>query len=464
MSRLDVLILAAGLGTRMKSDLVKVLHRVGGRPIIEYVIDVSERLTDSRPIMVIGHQHEAVRNFCAERAEYCIQSEPLGTGHAVMQAEEMLTARGATDGTLLLLSGDVPLIRPETLRRLLAVHTTEGHVVTVLTMELAKPGNYGRILRRPDGSIASIVEARDATDEQKLVREVNAGIYVFAEEFLLEALRGLSSNNVQGEYYLTDVVAAATGRGLGAGAVIIDDPAEVLGVNSRAELAMVDNEFQKRTIARLMADGVTFRDPDSVLVDDGVEIGRDTIVYPFVCLEGRTRIGTNCTIGPGAHLRDTVAGDRVAIRSGTVADGAEIGDDSVVGPHAHLRPGTVLGRSVRIGNFVETKKAIFGDGSKASHLSYIGDAEVGNDVNIGAGTITCNFDGVSKHKTIIEAGVFIGSNSQLVAPVTIGKGAYVGAGSTITKDVPPDSLALTRSPQIIHEGWASKKRGTSSDD
>ncbi len=458
MSRLDVLILAAGLGTRMKSDRIKVLHEAAGLPLIDHVLRLARSISSELPIVVVGHQREIVIDHCGDLAEFCVQEQQLGTGHAVLQAEAFINSRGTDDSRLLLLSGDVPLIRPETIERFLDLHGRERNAVTVLSMRLDEPARYGRIVRDSGGGVRAIVEARDANDQQLAISEVNAGIYLFETKFLFEALHRTSTDNAQNEYYLTDVVALAIEEGLSAGAMIVDDPLEVMGINSRAELAMVEKELKRRTIQRLMEEGVTFRDPDSVLVDDGVEIGRDTVVYPFVCLEGETRVGSGCTIGPGAHLKDTVVGDRVSIRTGTVTDDARIGDDSSVGPHAHLRPGTILGPSVKIGNFVETKKAVFGEGAKASHLSYIGDAELGRDVNIGAGTITCNYDGVNKHKTTIEDGAFIGSNSQLVAPVTIGKGAYVGAGSTITKDVPPGSLALTRSPQKVHEGWAKRRR------
>ena len=458
MQRLDALILAAGLGTRMRSDLIKILHEAAGKAIIEYVVETARSLTDTPPLVVVGHQQDRVRARCGDAVEYCVQEQQLGTGHAVMRAEAALRARGIEGSRLLLLSGDVPLITRHTLARLIEEHDRQSNLVTVLTMKPGDPAEYGRIVRDHEERIVGIVEARDATSEQKAIREVNSGTYVFDTRFVLEALHRTSTDNAQGEYYLTDVVAAAASAGFRAGAVAVDDPIEVLGINSRSELAMIEQELNRRTVERLMHDGVTFRNPNSVLIDDGVEIGRDSIVYPFVCIEGATRIGAGCVIGPSSQLRDCQVGDRVNIRAGTVAEGATIGDDCSVGPHAHLRPGTVLGRSVRIGNYVETKKAVFGDGSKASHLSYIGDAEVGRDVNIGAGTITCNYDGVNKHKTTIEDGAFIGSDSQLVAPVTIGKGAYVGAGSTITRDVPPDALALTRSPQKVHEGWAARRR------
>jgi bifunctional UDP-N-acetylglucosamine pyrophosphorylase/glucosamine-1-phosphate N-acetyltransferase len=317
---------------------------------------------------------------------------------------------------------------------------------------------YGRIVRDSKGAVARIAEAKDATQEEKKIDEVNAGIYLFDGDQLFDNLRRLSSNNAQGEYYLTDILGMLRKSGKRVGAVVVDDPVEALGVNSRADLATVESEIQRRVVEKLMAEGVTFRNPATVVIDSLVTIGPDTVIYPFVTVEGATKIGRGCVLDPGVHLHNVTVGDNVHLKSGTVAEDAVIEDEATVGPYAHLRPGTQLGKHVKVGNFVETKKAVFGDGAKASHLSYIGDAEVGADTNIGAGTITCNYDGVNKHKTIIEEGVFIGSDTQLVAPVRIGRGAYVGAGSTITKDVPPDSLALSRVPQKVIEGWATRRR------
>jgi len=451
---LEVIILAAGLGTRMKSATIKILHRAGGRPIIDYVLDLAREICAHPPIMVIGHQREAVQKVVGERARYAVQDEQKGTGHAVLQAAALVEV----GRHVLILSGDVPLTRPKTLRRLLDEHERSRNVLTLLTMKLDDPGLYGRIVRDATGAVTSIVEARDASENEKRINEVNAGIYVFDGEQLFDNLRNLSTHNAQGEYYLTDLLGVLRDAGMGVGAVIADDPIEALGVNSRADLASVEGEIQRRVIAKLMSEGVTFRNPATVVIDSTVAIGNDTVVYPFVTIEGKTTIGSRCVIEPGVHLTDVTAGNDVHLKTGTVAENADIGDKASVGPYAHLRPGTRLGRHVKIGNFVETKKAVFGEGAKASHLSYIGDAEVGADANIGAGTITCNYDGVNKHKTVIEDGAFIGSDTQLVAPVRIGKGAYVGAGSTITKDVPPEALALSRPAQRIIEGWATRKK------
>lgn len=455
---LEVIILAAGLGTRMKSKTIKILHRAAGRPIVDYVLDLAANISARPPVMVIGHQRDSVQQSVGSRARYAIQEEQLGTGHAVMQAARILEEEGVRSGNVLILSGDVPLTRPETLKGLVDEHRRAGNALTLLTMKLDEPGLYGRIVRDGSGNVQKIVEAKDADEAIKRINEVNAGIYLFSAEHLFDNLRRLSNSNAQGEYYLTDLLGALRTAGQRVGAMIVTDPDEALGVNSRAELATVESVIQRRVVQKLMSEGVTFRNPQTVVIDSTVVIGNDTVVYPFVTLEGSTKIGSGCVIEPGVHLRDVIVGNDVHVKTGTVAEESEIGDHAAVGPYAHLRPGTKLGESVKVGNFVETKKAIFGKGAKASHLSYIGDADVGADANIGAGTITCNYDGVRKNKTTIEEGAFIGSDTQLVAPVRVGKGAYVGAGSTITKDVPADSLALSRTPQRIVEGWANKKR------
>jgi bifunctional UDP-N-acetylglucosamine pyrophosphorylase / glucosamine-1-phosphate N-acetyltransferase len=455
MKQLDAVILAAGLGTRMKSSTIKILHRAAGRPLVDYVIDLATALTGRPPVLVVGHQQEAVREHCGDRARYAVQSEQLGTGHAVLQTKDLISDGAAR---ILVLSGDVPLTREETLRSLVETHEREENAITLLSMRLGDPGRYGRVVRAADGSVDKIVEAKDASHAELALDEVNAGIYLFEAEQLFDGLGKISTDNAQGEYYLTDVIAMARAGGGRVGATVVPDEIETLGVNSRSELAAVEQELVHRIVGRLMTDGVTFRNPATVHLDWGVSIAPDTIVYPGAVLEGSTSIGRDCVIGPGVHLRDTRVGDGAEILAGSVAVEAEIGDGAHVGPYAHLRPGTVLGKNVKVGNFVETKKAVFGDGAKASHLSYIGDAEVGADTNIGAGTITCNYDGVRKHRTILEEGVFIGSDTQLVAPVRVGKGAYVGAGSTVTKDVPPGALALSRTPQKTIVDWVKNRK------
>ncbi|HKS26082.1 MAG TPA: bifunctional UDP-N-acetylglucosamine diphosphorylase/glucosamine-1-phosphate N-acetyltransferase GlmU [Thermoanaerobaculia bacterium] len=451
---LDVVILAAGLGTRMKSKTIKILHRAAGRPIIDYVLDLATEVCARPPVMIVGHQRDEVQKHVGERARFAVQDPPRGTGHAVLQAAPLLR----DGGRILILSGDVPLTRAETLRQLIETHEREQNALTILTMRPDDPAKYGRIVRNADGSVRRIVEAKDATDDELAINEVNAGIYVFDVDGLANGLQSLTPENAQGEYYLTDMVGVLLGSGKRIGTAIVDDPIETLGVDSRAQLAVAEAEIQRRVLDKLMREGVTFRNPSTVVIDSTVAIGADTVVYPFVTLEGTTTIGRDCVIEPNVHLMNVTVGNDVHVKTGTVAEDAVIEDEAAVGPYAHLRAGTRLGKHVKVGNFVETKKAVFGEGAKASHLSYIGDAEVGADVNIGAGTITCNYDGVNKHKTVIEDGVFIGSDTQLVAPVRVGKGAYVGAGSTITKDVPPDALALSRVPQKTVEGWAVKRR------
>jgi bifunctional UDP-N-acetylglucosamine pyrophosphorylase/glucosamine-1-phosphate N-acetyltransferase len=454
---LEVVILAAGLGTRMKSATVKVLHRAAGRPLIDYVLDLASELSARPPVVVVGHQREAVQQHVGNRARYAIQEPQLGTGHAVLQAVQVLGSDVAGK-KILILSGDVPLMRRETLQRLLDEHQRAGNALTLLSTIRENPGLYGRIVRDGGGAVTRIVEAKDASDQERQIQEANAGTYLFEGNHLADNLRRLSTNNAQAEYYLTDLIGMLRESGKRVGAVVVEDPVETLGVNSRAELATVEAEIQRRVVERLMREGVTFRNPSTVVIDSTVSIGAETVIYPFVTLEGTTQIGKGCVIHPGVHLQNVTVGNEVHLKAGTVAEDAIIEDEATVGPYAHLRPGTRLGRHVKVGNFVETKKAVFGEGAKASHLSYIGDAEVGADANIGAGTITCNYDGVNKHKTILEDGVFIGSDTQLVAPVRVGRGAYVGAGSTITEDVPPDSLALSRVPQKVIEGWATRRR------
>jgi bifunctional UDP-N-acetylglucosamine pyrophosphorylase/glucosamine-1-phosphate N-acetyltransferase len=450
---LATVILAAGKGKRMKSRLPKVLHRVCGRPMIWHVLSAVRALRPDRILVVLGHGGDEVRRAVGEDAEVVFQEEQLGTAHALLQAEGRL--RGFP-GEILVLCGDTPLIRSTTLADLVARHRSRGAAATLATARLEDPTGYGRVLRGPAGEVRGIREEKDATGSERGIREVNAGIYCFSTGELFELLAGLTPDNQQGEFYLTDVVARMVERGLVVADYALEDPEEILGVNDRRQLALVEDIMRRRILERLMLEGVTVVDPGATYVDAGVRVGHDTVLYPFTFLEGETEIGAECHIGPGARLVDSRVGDRVTVQYSVVLESV-VEEASQVGPFAHLRPGTHVGRRVRVGNFVEVKKSRLGEGSKVPHLSYIGDATVGGGVNVGAGTITCNFDGRHKWPTVIGEGAFIGSNVSLVAPVEVGPGATVAAGSTITRDVPAGALGLARSRQTNVLGWKKKR-------
>ncbi|MEO6212879.1 MAG: bifunctional UDP-N-acetylglucosamine diphosphorylase/glucosamine-1-phosphate N-acetyltransferase GlmU [Vicinamibacterales bacterium] len=456
MTDLHVVVLAAGKGTRMKSALAKVLHRAAGVSLIEHVFRAAEALSPASITVVVGHQAEQVRQMATERTGVrCVVQQPqLGTGHALLQAEPQLA--GET-GTLVLLSGDVPLLRPQTLRALVTGHRQQRSAATVLTAVVDHPDGYGRIVRG-EGHITAIVEHKDATDAQRQIREINSGIYAFDLAPLFEALKDIGSTNAQGEYYLPDLVTIYRGRGLVVETVVAADSKEILGVNSRQELAEVGAILNMRKNQELMEAGVTIVDPASTWIGPDVTIGTDTIIHPGVYLEGRTSIGSHCVIHSGVRVLDSRIDDGVAINNFCVICESHIGAGAKVGPFAHIRPQSDVGQNAHVGNFVELKKTTLGAGSKANHLSYLGDATIGTGVNIGAGTITCNYDGSAKHPTVIEDGAFIGSDTQLIAPVRVGKGAYVAAGSSITDDVPDDALAITRGRQVNKDGWVSRHR------
>lgn len=450
-TKIAAVILAAGKGTRMKSAQSKVLHPVSGRPMVTFPVDNARRIGCETTVLVIGHGAEAVQGALDGHAvRFALQAEQLGTGHALLCAREALQG---FSGTLLLLCGDVPLLRESTLEKLIFEHRRNCAAVTVLTAELAEPYGYGRVLRDGD-DVLGIVEEKDASDAQKAITEINTGIYAFEAPFVFEALEGVGCENAQREYYLTDVLAAARATGRRVGAVILEDADEAMGINDRVQLARASAVMRRRINERLMRDGVTLVDPEQTYIEPQVEIGPDTVVYPGVCLGGTTRIGSGCLIEAQVTIRDCRLDDNVHVKPGSVLEGSEIGAETAIGPMAHLRPGTVLAGHNKIGNFVETKKSHIGLGTKASHLTYIGDAELGANVNIGCGTITCNYDGVKKHKTIIEDDVFVGSDTQFVAPVRIGRNSLIGAGSTITKDVPANALALSRSEQKNIAEWS----------
>ncbi|MDD2553886.1 MAG: bifunctional UDP-N-acetylglucosamine diphosphorylase/glucosamine-1-phosphate N-acetyltransferase GlmU [Desulfotomaculaceae bacterium] len=451
---LATVILAAGKGTRMKSKLPKVLHHVCGSSMLSYVLDAALGAGVSRIIVVVGCGAEQVAHEVAGRAQIVHQAEQLGTAHALLQAAPSLSD---FNGQLLVLCGDTPLIESGTLVELIQSHRSTGAAATVLTASLEDPSGYGRVVRDNQGSVVKIIEQKDASPEEQQIREVNTGIYCFKTEGLFADLSGLAANNAQGEYYLTDIIEINARRGKGIGAVTLADPLEVKGINDRVQLAEAEGYMRGRILRDLMFSGVTVLDPRRAFVDRKVQVGRDTIIYPDTIIEGDTVIGEDCIIGPGVRLVNAVVGNGVSIQYSVVSE-SSLEDGCSIGPFSHLRPGNSLGRQVKIGNFSEVKQSVVGDGSKVSHLSYVGDATIGKDVNIGAGTITCNYDGRNKYPTRIDDGVFIGSNTNLVAPVKIGAGSVTGAGSTITKDVPAGSLAVERSKQKIIPGWSSRDK------
>jgi bifunctional UDP-N-acetylglucosamine pyrophosphorylase / glucosamine-1-phosphate N-acetyltransferase len=406
-------------------------------------------------VAVIGHKTELVRQHLSGRqnVSFALQEPQLGTGHALLQAEPLLQNQ---QGIVLLLSGDVPLIRTGTLQALLECHASRRAAATVLTARIGQPDGYGRIVRTK-GAVSAIVEDKDASPEVRAIDEINSGIYAFDLELLFPALRQIGVENAQGEYYLPDLVRIFRGKGMTVEAVCLSDPREILGVNSRKELAQVSAVLRTRKNEELMAAGVTIEDPDTTWVHPDVVVGPDTILHPGVYLEGKTHVGSGCEIHAGVRIVDSILGDRVVVNNFCVIRQSQIDSGAQVGPFAQLRPDSHVGESAHVGNFVELKKTTLGKGSKANHLAYLGDATIGEKVNIGAGTITCNYDGVNKNPTTIEDGAFIGSDSQLIAPVTIGTGAYVAAGSTITEDVPPESLAIARGRQINKPGWKKKR-------
>jgi len=451
---LAAVVLAAGQGKRMRSPKAKVLHTVAGLPLVSHVLEALEPLRAAPVVVVVGHDGDAVRAAVAGKAVIAVQDKQLGTGHAVLQARKALAG---FEGDVLVLCGDVPLLRTETMRELVRLHRRVGADATVLSAVVEDATGYGRILRGELDGQVMIVEDGDASDEELAINEINTGTYCFNAKFLFDRLGRLGRDNAQGEYYLTDLLEAAS-AGNAAACVALEDGDEGYGVNTRADLARIENLMQERLIARAMEAGVTFLDPASAMLSTRTEIGPDTVVGPCVRFEGNVKIGGGCVLEGSAHLRDTVVQDGVLLRWGVVADGAKIGRGAKVGPFAHLRPEADLGEDVHIGNFVEVKKATIGARTKANHLAYIGDATVGRDANIGAGTITCNYDGVSKHRTVIGDRVQIGSDTQLVAPVTVGADAYVAAGSTISKDVEAGSLAFNDKPQRGRAGWVAAFR------
>ena len=451
-----IVILAAGKGTRMKSARPKVLHRVAGQPLIEHVLACAATLHPRSTTLVIGHQADDLKAALEGHRDlaFVVQEPQLGTAHALMSTEAALAGK---DGVLVLLSGDVPLLTPATLQNLVDRHEKAGALATVVTAVIDNPQGYGRIVRTGQ-QIARIVEQKDASPAEREIREINSGIYAFSIDGLFDAVRSIAAENAQKEYYLPDLIAIYRQRGAIVETVTVSNPDEIRGINSRNELAAVSRIVRDQKNAELMASGVTIENPATAYIDAGVTIGADTILHPGVSLEGRTTIGAGCEIHSGTRICDSTIGDRVVILNHCVITQAAVADGACVGPFAHLRPEADVRAGARVGNFVELKKTVLGAGSKANHLAYLGDAIIGEKVNIGAGTITCNYDGTTKNQTVIEDGAFVGSDSQLIAPVTIGKGAYVGSGSTIREDVPAGALAISAGRQRNIEGWVEKKK------
>jgi bifunctional UDP-N-acetylglucosamine pyrophosphorylase/glucosamine-1-phosphate N-acetyltransferase len=440
----------------MKSLLPKVLHPISGHPLVEYVLRTAASVNPQTITVIVGHQAETVRTRLKEYPglQFAVQEPQRGTAHALQQAEPVLAGK---TGTLILLSGDVPLLTSATLRRLIETHQRASAAATVVTAVVERPYGYGRIVRTK-GRISRIVEERDASPAQRQIHEINGGIYAFDLAPLFDALRGIAAHNAQGEYYLTDLIAIYRRRKLPVETLTVDSPHEIRGINSRTELAEVSALVRQNKNEELMAAGVTIVDPATTYIDPDVEIGADTVIHPGVVIEGQTRIGAACEIQAHVRIRDCQIADRVTINNFCLLVGARVADGVAIGPFAHLRPDTAVGEGAKIGNFVELKKTTLGAGSKANHLAYLGDATIGANVNVGAGTITCNYDGRKKHETVIEDDAFIGSDTQLIAPVRVGKGAYVGAGSSITEDVPAGALGIARGRQTNKEGWAERQK------
>ncbi|MEJ2367755.1 MAG: bifunctional UDP-N-acetylglucosamine diphosphorylase/glucosamine-1-phosphate N-acetyltransferase GlmU [Acidobacteriota bacterium] len=452
-----IVVLSAGKGTRMKSPRAKVLHPIMGRPMLAHLFDSLGALGASKVFAVVGHQKEKVADIAEGCGAECVVQEPqLGTGHALMCCREALQALGETE--VLLVSGDVPLLPVDEVESFWKRFHKGGAAMGMVTVELESPAGYGRIIRDGEGRLARVVEEKDAGPEQKRIREVNSGIYFFRPAAVLPLLDSLGTDNAQGEYYLPDLFAALYDQGAPAATFPASDPGKWLGINTQADLASANETLRAEIVSRLMAGGVTILGPGTVWVEPTVSIDPGCVLHPFTRICGETRLGAGTEIRSFSTLRDSVVGPGTLIKENCVLEGTRTGASCIIGPFCHTREGTVLEERVHLGNFVETKKARLGPGVKANHLTYLGDAEVGEGSNIGAGTITCNYDGVRKHPTVLGRNVFVGSDTQFVAPVKVGDGAYIGAGTTVTKEVPPESLAISRAPQKNLEGWAARKK------
>jgi len=453
MHGLTTVILAAGEGKRMRSRQPKVLHELCGRPLISYSLRLA-RMVGDRIVLVVGPNADGVRAVAGDGVGIVEQRERLGTGHAVLQARPQCEA---VVGPILVLPSDVPLLSVETIERLVGHHATTGAAATLLTAIVDRPHGYGRVLRQ-GGRVKRIVEDRDATDDEKKVSEINTSVYCFDSRRLWPALERVRPENDQGEYYLTDAIGLLAKAGGRIEAIAVEDPEEALGVNDRRQLAALAAIQRRRILDRHMLAGVTIMDPATTYIDDTVTIGPDTVIYPNVIIDVASEIGGDCVIGAGCQIRATRLGDRVSLKPYCVLTESVIDNGAVMGPFCHLRPKSHVGENAEIGNFIELKKAKVGRRTKAHHVGYLGDVTIGDGANIGAGTVFVNYDGAAKHQTVVGDGAFVGSNTSIVAPLTIGEGAYVAAGSVITKDVPADALAVERAPQVVKEGWAARRR------
>lgn len=453
MEHLFAVILAAGEGKRMKSKSSKVVHKICGKTLVQWVHQAVENAGVRESILVVGHRSDQVKECLGDKVEYVMQEKQLGTGHAVMQAEGFLKGK---DGYVLVLCGDTPLVTTETIARTIEYHKSGNNSATVITAELVDPAGYGRIIRDNNGGVLKIVEHKDASEIEKDIREINSGMYCFTIKDLLNALKELDNKNSQGEYYLTDTLEILINKGLKVGAVKVGNPDEILGINDRIQLAQADEIMRKKILVNHMKSGVTIIDQNSTYIDEEVIIGIDTIIYPGTILEGKTVIGEECVIGPNSRLVGSQTGNKVEVNNSVVLE-SSVGDNTHVGPFAFIRPGSTIGKEVKIGDFVEVKKSVIGDKTKVSHLTYIGDAEIGRNVNLGCGVVVVNYDGKNKNKTIVGDNSFVGCNVNLISPVTVKDNAYVAAGSTITEEVPENSLAIARSRQVVKEDWVIKK-------
>lgn len=447
-------ILAAGMGTRMKSKMPKVLHKVCGKPLSKWVIDASKAAGADKVCAVVGHKAETVKEVLGDVCEFALQAEQKGTGHAVMQAIDVIKN---SKGEVVILNGDTPLITAETINKAIEYHKNNGNQATVITAILDDATGYGRIVRDNDGSVLKIVEQKDASEEEKKINEVNSGMYVFDAQSLVYALDKITPNNAQGEYYLTDTLEILLSAGKKIGGYAISDNDEIRGINDRVQLNEAENIMQKRINEYHMRNGVTMRNPESVYIEDGVEIGNDTEICQNVTIKSGTKIGSDCVIGSGSMLDRAVIHDGVDVLSSVILE-SEVDEGTHVGPFAYIRPNCHVGKEVKVGDFVELKNSNIDDGTKISHLTYIGDSDVGKRVNFGCGTVTCNYDGKKKYRTTIGDDCFVGCNTNFVSPINVGDGVYIAAGSTITEDIPENSLSIARAKQVNKEGWKDKRK------